>query len=110
MAAWVSAYSDLYDCRTCKRRGWTCKGATWGDVEIHERDAAPIFAAARNRICPRALLNSWTGYVHQAQGWFESGQLGMTFIDAPPWISEAFGILTSERARAEKFRRENGKK
>jgi len=34
----------------------------------------------------------------------------MSFTTAPPWISEAFGILTAERGRADRFRRENGGK
>ena len=79
-------------------------------MQIHERDVSPIFAAARYRICPRALLTEWSAYVRRAQSWFETGQLGMSFVEAPPWITEAFGILTGERARADKFRRENGKK
>lgn len=79
-------------------------------MQVHERDYNPYFAAIRHRICPLALLTEWSAYVRKAQSWFESGQLGMTFVDAPPWISEAFAVLTSERSKADRFRRENGGK
>lgn len=76
----------------------------------HKSELADIFTADRLRICPRLLVSAWSLYVRRAQSWFETGQLGMTFATAPPWISDAFGILTSERARADRFRRENGGK
>lgn len=84
----------------------------WTDVQMnrHAQDMADIFTAQRLRICPRLLVSAWSLYVRKAQTWFETGQLGMTFATAPPWISDAFGILTSERSRADKFRRENGGK
>jgi len=44
--------------------------------------------------------------VQQAEAWFESGQLGVTFITAPAWVSQAFGILSAETSRATKAKGE----
>jgi len=76
----------------------------------HKRDMSMMFTALRLRICPRLLVSQWSSYVRRAQGWFETGQLGLTFDTAPPWVSTAFGILTGERMKADKLRRENREK
>ena len=80
----------------------------WADVRAdrHARDITWIFTAARLRICPRLLVSPWARYVMRARTWFESGQLGVDYVHAPPWISSAFAVITSEMSRAEQFKRE----
>lgn len=68
-----------------------------------------MFTAVRLRICPRLLVTPWASYVLQARAWYETGQLGVDFVNAPDWVSTAFGILDSEQSKAMDFKRENGK-
>ena len=66
-----------------------------------------MFTAARLKICPRFLVSPWAGYVMQARAWHETGELGVSFVDAPMWVKEAFAILDSETVKAMTFKREN---
>lgn len=73
---------------------------------VHKRDQALIFTADRIGVCPRLLISKWAGYVMQARNWFENGQLGTNYIDAPAWVATAFSLLSSEITKAYKVKGE----
>jgi hypothetical protein len=66
-----------------------------------------MFAASRLKICPKLLVTSWAGYVMQARSWYETGQLGISFVNAPAWVSHAFAVLDNATTAALDFKREN---
>jgi len=66
-----------------------------------------MLAANRLRICPRVLVSQWSGYIMQARGWYETGQLGVDVVHAPAWVSHAFAILDNATTAALDFKREN---
>lgn len=103
---------ENFDCKRCKRKNFICPMT---DQEIpddleerleqaHLPSSMPeIFKYENIRVCPKVKLSDFSSLVIRANNWFEKGQLGMTFLDAPIWVDEAFSILNSERNKALKF-------
>ena len=52
-------------------------------------------------------MSDWAGYVMKARSWYDTGQLGISFITAPAWVSHAFAILDNQTSAALDFKREN---
>jgi hypothetical protein len=69
-----------------------------------------ILLAEQQGVCPRLLVSDWAREVLTAHAWHDKGALGMTFLDAPLWLREAFGVINGATADAYEFRRENRKR
>lgn len=57
-------------------------------------------------MCPRLLLAAWPSAVIAAMSWWEQGALGVSYLEAPTWLGQAFGIISRERMDAHAYRRE----
>ena len=117
MVAWASVIGESLDCSKCKRpKTFLCpKRDHIGNEELLQMIAdSPLpksvplaLKAEQVNICPVFFLTPFARLVTKAYNWWESGQLGMTLMDAPYWIDEAFSILSSERSKARSFRVKN---
>jgi len=64
-----------------------------------------IFIADELNVCPFTFLTPWVRQVIQAQSWFQTGQLGFSYLEARDWVPRAFSVLTAEHAEAVQFDR-----
>lgn len=106
-------FSDRWNCDTCQRGNHKCPYRDEIDrEELYERiqweaegREPMIYTADRLGICPRCLVTDWGGYVWQAYQWQESGgDLGVSFVDCPGWLIEAFNLLAGARYEANKVK------
>lgn len=106
-------FADTWNCETCGRGNHKCPIRDEIDIDKAiekiewEREGSEplVFAADRLGICPRCLVTGWGADIWQAFQWQESGgDLGVSFVDAPGWLREAFNILATERSRANKLK------
>ncbi len=65
-----------------------------------------IASCERVGVCPRLLVEPWTGGVMAAMSWWENGALGIAYLDAPAWLHAAFSIIGRERMSAHRYRHE----
>lgn len=62
-----------------------------------------VFRYENIGVCPKIMLTDFSFYVMKAHSWWDKGQLGVNFLEAPAWVNEAFSALTSERNKALRF-------
>lgn len=51
-------------------------------------------------------MSPWSTSVLAAMAWWENGQLGVTYLDAPTWVHQAFAVVSRERARTMRYKAE----
>lgn len=119
MAAWAPVLAEFFDCDSCTRGAsgiLACPKESHVDkseaLELVAGGKFPssmpmIFRAEACGVCPRVLLSRFSALVAKAYSWWENGQLGLTLVTAPAWVDDAFGILSSERAKAMRYQLKN---
>jgi len=87
-------------------------GEGWRRVdEAAQNSTRPIILLAEQQgVCPRLLVSDWARECLTAHAWHDKGALGMTYLDAPVWLREAFGMINGATADAYEFRRESRKR
>lgn len=55
------------------------------------------------QVCPMVFYTSQVKTVMQMRRWFESGQLGIAYMDAPSWLVDALSVINSSIAEAREF-------
>jgi len=55
------------------------------------------------QVCPMVFYTSQVKTIMQMRRWFESGQLGISYMDAPSWLVEALSTLSSAINDAREF-------
>jgi len=114
VTAWLSALGDRWNCDTCRRVGFLCSRDGHIDrAEVDRRLAeAPVpmtvplvFRADAASVCPRVLVGPVGMAIGDAYGYYESGQLGLTFRDIPVWVNDALKRFGSELQKALQFKR-----
>jgi hypothetical protein len=114
VSAWLSVLGDRWDCNRCSRTGFVCSraGHMATDSELERRLAeAPVpasvpavFRAEAALVCPRVMVGPLAQCVADAYGWFEKGNLGVTFLEAPLWLGQALARFGSELMKAITFK------
>lgn len=61
-------------------------------------------ACEAHGVCPRLFLTPWAAMVQGAMSWWEQGALGLTFIECPAWLHEAFAVIGHARSDATRYR------
>lgn len=111
-------FRDTWKCQECQRANIVCP---LRDIDAYEKaeplienlvynsrghGTPPVFKMELLGVCPRCFETDFTREALQALSWWEKSQLGISFADAPQWMSDAFGFLTSEMSTARDLKSE----
>jgi len=55
------------------------------------------------QVCPMVFYTSQVKTIMQMRRWFESGQLGISYVEAPSWLVEALAAINSSITEAREF-------
>ncbi len=116
-SVWLSLVSDIYDCSKCKRdyKTFACPNHEQVDMDwvykLLEDSNLPssmpdVFKLEQLNICPLVLRSAFTNSIARAFNWWEKGQLGMTYLESPAWVEQAFSLLSAEREKVRAFKRQ----
>jgi len=86
------------------RHSWAYQEADlrWRNGNI--RASRPfIFQAEDLGVCPMAFYTNQVKNVMQMRRWFDTGQLGVAYMDAPSWLVDALSVLSSAISEAREF-------
>lgn len=112
IAAWAAVLGS-WDCATCCRpSSYVCPvrhsgayreaDAKWASASI--RSTRPfIFQAEDIGICPMAFFTDRVRSMMQMRRWFDTGQLGVTYMEAPEWFVDALSVLSAAVSEAREF-------
>lgn len=112
LLAWLSATSDSFNCKNCKRKNFVCPMLDHKKpIDLEERikkanlpSAMPlIFKYESIGVCPRIAITPFSQLVAKAYQWWEKGQLGINYTEAPIWVDQAFTIYANNLGRARQF-------
>jgi len=74
--------------------------------KIKKRDVPNVIARYDYAaVCPYMVISPLVREFMASRRWFDSGQLGFSYLQAPTWYTEALGIYDSEAGRAMQFKR-----
>lgn len=112
IAAWLSVYADSWDCRACtdgkRRQEYICpnRGGSVDDAmrqlsKIRKQDCPSTIARYDYAgVCPYTVITPLVQQFTSSRRWFDSGNLGFSFLQAPTWYTEALALYDSESNRA----------
>lgn len=109
--------SDRWKCDTCNRTDLSVCPLRNPDAyrEAEKRVAlAPrmpgsqpfVFRLDAMGVCPWAFITDFTRQVAKAKTWWANGQLGVSYLESPEWIHDAFTVYAYEYNNARTLARE----
>ena len=108
--AWMSLVGDSFKCSSCKRNreAFSCPKHEHVDMDVVYKTLADsklpssmpdVFKLEQMGICPLVMRSDFALVVSRAYNWWDKGQLGMNFLEAPAWVDVAFNVLAAERSK-----------
>jgi hypothetical protein len=59
-------------------------------------------------VCPYVFVSQWVREFIASRRWFESGNIGFSFLEAPQWYLEALSLHDTESSRAMSMKQKEG--
>jgi hypothetical protein len=112
VAAWLSVYAESWDCQAClsgKRRsayicpnrGGSIDTAVQRLSKIKKEDCPSVIARYDySGVCPYMFITQIVREFMASRRWFDSGNVGFSFLQAPTWYTEALALYDMESSRA----------
>ena len=116
VAAWLAAYSERWDCKACiageRRRSYICpnRDGSLSDAMQRLSKFAPddfpniLLRFDKAGVCPYMLISPLVRQFTASRRWFDTGQVGFSFLEAPSWYIEALNLYDIEAGRAMRFK------
>ena len=116
VAAWLSVYGDSWDCQACmdgkRRQEYVCpnRDGTMAEAvrrlrKIPKSDIPNVVTRLDYAsVCPYMFVTPLVREFLASRRWFDAGNIGFSFLQAPSWYLEALAVYDMESSRAMKFR------
>lgn len=121
VAAWLSVYGDRWDCQACqdgkRRQDYICpnRGGSHDAAmqqlrKISRKDCPSVIARYDYAsVCPYMAITPIVQEFAASRRWFEHGNIGFSFLQAPKWYSEALALYDAASGRAMRFKQKEPK-
>ena len=91
----------------CHRRRYDAEELQRRRCKIPKEPGEPDFLySQRIGDCPWNHITGFSSMFSQARKWWETGQLGVNYLQVPRWFNQALGVAAEAAAKARAYKRE----